>query len=172
MVPCPKSLVCAYPQHVHKGGNSVEKFSIWRTPKCTIFSRIYPYFLYFLRKLNNLWRKKSIVDALFASIKCSNPLIFFVTNSSLPTSFKPMQLNHNLTHSKVIDTKYSKHWPYTVAHTIECVCSKMNNSWFNPWFILLHTHSNVCATVEGRCLEYLVCITLSMPTLWCHAFLY
>ena len=23
---------------------------------------------------------------------------------------------------KVIYTKYSKHWPYTVAHTIECVC--------------------------------------------------
>ena len=36
--------------------------------------------------------------------------------------------------SKVIYTKYSKHWLYTVAHTIECVCSKMNNSWFNPWF--------------------------------------
>ena len=36
--------------------------------------------------------------------------------------------------SKVIDTKYSKHWPHTVAHTIECVCSKINNSWFNPWF--------------------------------------
>ena len=35
---------------------------------------------------------------------------------------------------KVIYTKYSKHWPYTVAHTIECVCSKINNSWFNPWF--------------------------------------
>ena len=25
---------------------------------------------------------------------------------------------------KVIDTKYSKHWPYTVAHTINCVCIK------------------------------------------------
>ena len=24
----------------------------------------------------------------------------------------------------VIDTKYSRHWPYTVAHTIECVCRK------------------------------------------------
>ena len=39
--------------------------------------------------------------------------------------------------------------------------SKINNSWFNPWFILLHTHSNVCATVEGQCLEYLVYITLT-----------
>ena len=36
---------------------------------------------------------------------------------------------------KVMYTKYSKHWLYTVAHTIECVCSKMNNSWFNPWFL-------------------------------------
>ena len=29
--------------------------------------------------------------------------------------------------------------------------SEIDNPWFNPWFILLHTHSNVCATVEGRC---------------------
>ena len=36
--------------------------------------------------------------------------------------------------------------------------SEINNPWFNPWFILLHTHSNMCATVEGRCLEYLVCM--------------
>ena len=35
---------------------------------------------------------------------------------------------------KVIETKYSKHWPYTVAHTFDCMCSKINNSWFNPWF--------------------------------------
>jgi hypothetical protein len=26
--------------------------------------------------------------------------------------------------TKVIYTKYSKHWPYTVAHTFECVCIK------------------------------------------------
>ena len=29
--------------------------------------------------------------------------------------------------SKVIYSKYSKHWPYTVAHTIDCVCRKMLN---------------------------------------------
>ena len=51
-------------------------------------------------------------------------------------------------------------------YTIQCMGqfisfkSKINNPCFNPWFISLHTHSNVCATVEGRCLEYLVCITL------------
>ena len=27
--------------------------------------------------------------------------------------------------NKIIYPKYSKHWPYTVAHTIDCVCSKM-----------------------------------------------
>ena len=54
-------------------------------------------------------------------------------------------------------------------YTIQCMGqfisfkSEINNPWFNPWFILLHTHLNVCATVEGRCLEYLVCITL-VPT--------
>ena len=34
--------------------------------------------------------------------------------------------------AKVIHTKYSKHWPYTtVAHTIDCVCSKMVNHGLN-----------------------------------------
>ena len=56
----------------------------------------------------------------------------FSNFTTMPTAFK--QNTHFETYFKVIDTKYSKHWPYTVAHTIECVCSKINNSWFNPWF--------------------------------------
>jgi hypothetical protein len=32
---------------------------------------------------------------------------------------------------KVIYPKYAKHLPYIVAHTIECVCSKMSNHGFN-----------------------------------------
>ena len=28
---------------------------------------------------------------------------------------------------KVIYTKYSKHWPYTVAHTIKCVCHSIRS---------------------------------------------
>ena len=32
---------------------------------------------------------------------------------------------------KVIYPKYSKHWPYTVAHTIDCVCSKILNHGLN-----------------------------------------
>ena len=43
---------------------------------------------------------------------------------------------------KVIYTKYSKHWPYTVAHTIDYVCSKINNSWFNPLFSFYYIQTN------------------------------
>ena len=39
--------------------------------------------------------------------------------------------------TKVIYTKYSKHCPYTVAHTIECVCSKINHGLNHGLFISL-----------------------------------
>ena len=38
---------------------------------------------------------------------------------------------------KVIHTKYSKHRPYTAAHTIECVCSKINHGLNHGLFISL-----------------------------------
>ena len=38
---------------------------------------------------------------------------------------------------KVIHTKYSKHRPSTVAHTFECVCSKINHGLNHGLFILL-----------------------------------
>ena len=48
---------------------------------------------------------------------------------------------------KVIYPKYSKHWPYTVVHTIDCVCSKIldhssNHGLFLSLFklILYHIH--------------------------------
>ena len=37
---------------------------------------------------------------------------------------------------KVIYTKYSKHCPYSVAHTIDCVCSKMLNHGLNHGLFL------------------------------------
>ena len=37
---------------------------------------------------------------------------------------------------KVIYTKYSKHCPYTVAHTIDCVYSKMLNYGLNHGLFL------------------------------------
>ena len=52
---------------------------------------------------------------------------------------------------KVIYTKYSKHWPYTVAHTNDCVCIKMLNHGLNHGLSLLllklipcHIHWIVC----------------------------
>ena len=38
---------------------------------------------------------------------------------------------HFQVYIKVIHTKYSKHWPYTVAHTIDCVCRKILNHGLN-----------------------------------------
>ena len=32
--------------------------------------------------------------------------------------------------------KYPKHWPYTVAHTVDCVCSKMLNHGINHGLFL------------------------------------
>ena len=49
-------------------------------------------------------------------------------------SFLPRQAGSKQQAGKVIYTKYSKHWPYTVAHTIDCVCTKMLN---HGLFILL-----------------------------------
>ena len=37
---------------------------------------------------------------------------------------------------KFIYPKYSKHWPYTVTHTIDCVCSKMLNHSLNHGLFL------------------------------------
>ena len=39
---------------------------------------------------------------------------------------------HFLECAKVIYTKYSKHWSYTVAHTIDCVWKNVK-SWFKSW---------------------------------------
>ena len=41
-----------------------------------------------------------------------------------PLKKKPALPTGILDSIKVIYTKYSKHWPYTVAHTIDCVCRK------------------------------------------------
>ena len=40
-------------------------------------------------------------------------------------------------HIKVIYTKYSKHCPYTVVHTIDCVCRKINHGLNHGLFISL-----------------------------------
>ena len=57
--------------------------------------------------------------------------------------------------TKVIYPKYSKHWPYTVAHTIDCVCSKMLSHGFNHGlfffnfqaYTLPHTLNCICVSL-------------------------
>ena len=60
--------------------------------------------------------------------------IFWENSQFVNKEILSMNFKNNDANIKVIYTKYSKHWLYTVAHIIDCVCSKINNSWFNPWF--------------------------------------
>ena len=56
-------------------------------------------------------------------------------------------------HSKVIYPKYSKHWPYTVASSINCECSKMLNHGLNHGlfhfqaYTLPHTLNCICVSL-------------------------
>ena len=57
--------------------------------------------------------------------------------------------------SKVIYPKYSKHLPYTVAYTIDCVCNEMLNHGLNHGFFSLtfqaytlpHTLNCMCVSL-------------------------
>ena len=51
---------------------------------------------------------------------------------SNPSSFDGTSFDCIHAKIKVIYPKYSKHWPYIVAHTIDCVYSKMLNHGVNP----------------------------------------
>ena len=58
---------------------------------------------------------------------------FFMTQRSMSKEVgQKVRVKH-----KVIYTKYSKHCPYTVAHTFECVCSKINHGLNHGLFISL-----------------------------------
>ena len=57
-------------------------------------------------------------------------LLFFVSTGG-KLGGKLLGFTHFSVLSKVIYTKYTKHWPYTVAHTIDCVCNKMVNHGLN-----------------------------------------
>ena len=58
---------------------------------------------------------------------------------------------------KVIYTKYSKHWPYTVAHTIDCVCRNVK-SWFKSWvFPFTFQAYTMPHTLCCKCLRSFAC---------------
>ena len=62
-------------------------------------------------------------------------LLQFQSNDTIMTMFDKKSKEKDKK-PKVIYTKYSKHWPYTVAHTLDCVCSKMLNHGLNHGFFL------------------------------------
>ena len=90
---------------------------------------------------------------LLSPLDCIHPIIFSPKDPmSLPLSSNHILLskmdttrkrkrNLVLSHnggSKVIYTKYSKHRPYTLAHTIDCVCCKMLNHGLNHGLFFFH----------------------------------
>ena len=62
-------------------------------------------------------------------------MILKMNAKSRRLDFKKRFMNFH-TNSKVIYPKYSKHWPYTVAYTIDCVCSKVLNHGLNHGLFL------------------------------------
>ena len=46
------------------------------------------------------------------------------THSFFELSTLPLHMRRIVGKFKVIYIKYSKHWPFTVTHTIDCVCRK------------------------------------------------
>ena len=59
---------------------------------------------------------------------------------------------HTELFTTVIYTKYSKHWPYTVAHIINCVCIEMLNHGLNHGFFLLFFKLKPCP------IHWIVCV--------------
>ena len=75
-----------------------------------------------------LLRSEVAIGSLFFQIQLSlSDLTVYIKKAVLKLYF----FFKGETASKVIYTKYSKHWPHTVAHTIDCVCSKMLNHVLN-----------------------------------------
>ena len=55
----------------------------------------------------------------------------FLTNLKFFQMYDTFYFSRIVLFSKVINTKYSKHWLSTLAHTIDCVCSKILNHGLN-----------------------------------------
>ena len=69
----------------------------------------------------------SQIIIFWKSIKAGWPFAWLMAKNCPPLlTFWKMQW-----HTKVMYPKYSKHWPYTVAYTIDSVCNKMLNPGLN-----------------------------------------
>ena len=70
-------------------------------------------------------------------ISCFVGFMFWLCQIKLIIISIMLPLRKILGKTKGVYPKYSKHWPFTVAHTIDCVCSKMLNHGLNHGLFLL-----------------------------------
>ena len=93
--------------------------------------------------VNGLCSKMSgKLNVLHKSLECLN---YFLRTAAEEVCFlgqRSLWLVLIGTAAKVIHTKYSKHRPSTVAHTFECMCSKINHGLNHGLFISLLKHIN------------------------------
>ena len=83
-------------------------------------------------------------------------------------SFAKLPNRKKICESKVIYLKYSKHWLSTVAHKIDCVCSKKIKSVFKS-FVIIFTFQvfgwkNILNQLENSGLKsrFLFCLILQI----------
>ena len=91
---------------------------------------------FFYKKIHFLHINKKFLSPLcYSNISRATFLLFwlFLISKVLEVYFDLCLFSHV---TKVIYPKHSKHWPYTVAHTIDCVCSKMLNHGLNHGLFL------------------------------------
>ena len=76
-------------------------------------------------------------------LQCGSPVhmgaiwqILFWCNGPNDIKINSQKCDYFQNLGKVIYPKYSKHWAYTVPHTIDCVCSKMLNHGLNHGLFL------------------------------------
>ena len=114
----------------------IQKLFSWSFPVTTFFLRrtmpLYAHNLQYHRL-----QKQRPLTLIWHVEKASNPLKVL---NFCGDFFSNIHLSSNVT-----NPKYSKHWPYMVAYTIDCVCSKMlnhglNHGLFLSLFNLIHWH--------------------------------
>ena len=133
-----------------QGSNFKQKYVCicWMPPNFTIKS------LVIVRRSLNITIAKNVLKAMEKNNQ---------TLKILEASWLEVMYNWNLIDPKikVINLKYSKHWPYTVAHTINCVFSKMLNHGLNMSYFFHFSNLNPATYIE----LYTGCV-LSFHTLW------
>ena len=78
---------------------------------------------------------RSLIKVLFRRV------LFIAWNHTERKRLKYLHTGFQEVAYKVIYPKYSKHWPYTVARKVDCVCSKMlNHGLFFSLFKLITCH--------------------------------